>query len=74
MGLQRIYDLRNLLHRHNYLYYTLCKPEIADSQYDELLRELQELEEKFSEQFDLKSPTQTVGALPLEELKAMGIF
>ena len=55
------------LHYHNYRYYVLDDPEISDAEYDRLLRELQELEQKHPELITSDSPTQRVGAAPLKE-------
>ena len=46
---QRILELRELLNRHSYLYYVLDNPEIPDSEYDRLYRELAGLEQKHPE-------------------------
>ena len=64
---QRVAKLREDINHHNYLYYVLDAPEIPDSEYDRLLRELQQLEEKHPELIVLESPTQRVGATPLGE-------
>ncbi len=61
---QRVRELREQLHRHNYLYHVLDSPLIADAEYDALLRELQALEEAHPELADPGSPTQRVGAAP----------
>jgi len=53
--------LREAIHRHNYLYYVENKPEIADAEYDRLLRELRQLEEQHPELITPDSPTQAVG-------------
>ena len=47
--IERIKELRNLLKRYSYEYYTLDKPTVPDSEYDMLFRELQDLEEKHPE-------------------------
>jgi DNA ligase (NAD+) len=60
--LQRAEILRHQLEEHNYNYYVLNSPTIGDIQYDTMLKELQELEEKFPECFDPSSPTQRVGS------------
>lgn len=57
----KIKKLREELHRHNYLYYVLDKPEISDYDFDQKLKELQELEEKHPEFYDENSPTLRVG-------------
>ncbi|NJW51473.1 NAD-dependent DNA ligase LigA [Salinimicrobium oceani] len=58
---EKIKQLREELHRHNYLYYVLDKPEISDYDFDQKLKELQELEEKHPEYHDENSPTLRVG-------------
>jgi len=63
----RAAELRDILDRHAYQYYVLDEPLIDDSGYDALYRELQALE---AERPDLRppdSPTQRVGAAPLEK-------
>lgn len=64
--LKRMEELRTQLHHHNYLYYVLDTPEIADAEYDRLLRELQALEAQYPEAITPDSPTQRVGAEPLK--------
>jgi DNA ligase (NAD+) len=54
------------LHRHSELYYQHETPEISDAEYDRLFRELQALEAEHPELVRSDSPTQRVGALPLE--------
>lgn len=58
---EKIEQLREELHHHNYQYYVLDKPEISDYEFDIKLKELQELEEKHSEFHDENSPTLRVG-------------
>ena len=58
---QKIEELRKELHHHNHLYYVLDSPEISDYDFDMMLKELQELEEKHPEFQDPNSPTQRVG-------------
>jgi len=55
------------LTRHNYRYYVLDDPEIADSEYDRLMQELRELEERWPELVAPDSPTHRVGAPPLHK-------
>ena len=57
----RIEELRKLLDYHNYRYNVLDDPEIADWEYDAMLRELEQLEEQFPEFSDPNSPTARVG-------------
>ena len=58
---EKIDRLRKLLNEHNYNYYVLNAPVISDREFDEMMRELQELEEKYPEYTDPDSPTQRVG-------------
>ena len=67
--IERIKELRNLLKRYSYEYYTLDKPTVPDSEYDMLFRELQELEEKHPEMYDPNSVTQRVGYEILSEFQ-----
>jgi len=62
----RIEQLREQLNRHSYLYYVVDSPEIPDSEYDRLYRELQQLEHKYPDQVTPDSPTQRVGEQPLK--------
>jgi len=64
---QRVRELRETIHRHNYLYYVMDAPEITDAEYDLLLRELIQLEKSFPELITADSPTQRVGARPLDK-------
>jgi hypothetical protein len=59
---QRIQELTEELHRANRLYYELGKPELSDSQFDALMRELRELEAEHPELRAADSPSQAVGA------------
>ncbi len=63
---QRVTRLRELLNHHNYRYYVLDSPEISDAEYDELMLELKRIEEQYSELITPDSPTQRVGAAPIE--------
>ncbi|MBM4181537.1 MAG: NAD-dependent DNA ligase LigA [Betaproteobacteria bacterium] len=64
---QRARELRALIDEANYRYYVLDAPSIPDSEYDRLLRELQELETRYPELRTPDSPTQRVGAPPLQD-------
>ena len=64
--LDRITELRDRLDYHNHRYYVLDAPEISDAQYDELMRELRSIEAEHPELVTPDSPTQRVGAEPLE--------
>ena len=63
---QRIEELRDAINYHNHRYYVLDSPEISDAEYDELMRELQQLEAEHPELITPDSPTQRVGAPPVE--------
>jgi DNA ligase (NAD+) len=63
---ERVDALRELLHHHAHRYYVLDEPEIPDAEYDKLFRELQDLEAQHPELLTPDSPTQRVGAKPLE--------
>jgi DNA ligase (NAD+) len=62
---QRAEELREILDRHNHLYYVLDEPEVGDDVYDELLDELRAIEAEHPELRTPDSPTQRVGAAPL---------
>ncbi|MFW2135429.1 NAD-dependent DNA ligase LigA [Chryseobacterium sp. TY4] len=57
----KIEALRQELHQHNYNYYILDEPSISDFEFDVMLKELQDLEEKYPEFADANSPTLRVG-------------
>lgn len=59
---QRILQLRQELHEHNYKYYVLNQPDITDQKFDAKMRELQDLEARHPELHDDNSPTQRVGS------------
>ncbi|WP_396211365.1 NAD-dependent DNA ligase LigA [Flavobacterium sp.] len=56
-----IQSLREQLNQHNYNYYVLDNPTISDFEFDQKLKQLQELEAKHPEFFDENSPSQRVG-------------
>ena len=62
----KIQKLRSQINYYNYRYYILDDPEISDAQYDRLMRELQAIENEFTELVTSDSPTQKVGAPPLD--------
>lgn len=62
----RILELRKEIAEHDRRYYLEAAPSISDQQYDNLYRELRELEEEFPELITPESPTQRVGGAPLE--------
>jgi DNA ligase (NAD+) len=58
---EKIKQLREALHEHNYLYYILDAPKITDFEFDQMLKALQDLERQYPEFFDPNSPTQRIG-------------
>ncbi len=60
--IERIEYLRNELNKHNYNYYVLSSPTISDFEFDQMMKELQDLEMRHPEMFDSSSPTQRVGS------------
>jgi len=63
---QRVEQLRADIERHNYRYHVLDDPEIPDSTFDRMVRELRELEAEHPELVTPDSPTQRVGGAPVE--------
>ena len=67
-ALKKIEELRDLINYHNRRYYQFDDPEISDFEYDRLMRELLALESEYGQHIDMSaSPTQHVGAAPLEK-------
>jgi len=62
----RVEELRAIIAHHDYRYYVLDSPEISDSEYDELMRELRQLEERYPQFITPDSPTQRVSGQPVE--------
>jgi DNA ligase (NAD+) len=60
----RVEELRAEIEHHRYRYHVLDDPEVADAEYDELMRDLRALEDRFPELQTPDSPTQTVGGAP----------
>ncbi len=63
---KRAGQLREGINHHNDRYYVQDAPEVSDAEYDRLMRELEELEKTFPDLVTPDSPTQKVGAEPLE--------
>ena len=59
---EEIRQLRKELTEHNYRYYVLSSPVISDVDFDQKMRRLQDLEARYPDMFDPKSPTQLVGS------------
>jgi DNA ligase (NAD+) len=66
---ERAAKLRREIERHNRAYYVLDDPEISDSDYDALLNELRDLEAEHPDLLTPDSPTQRVGAEPLDKFE-----
>jgi len=64
--LKRVSSLCEQIDQHNYRYYVLDDPSISDAEYDRLMRELIELETKYPSLITSESPTQRVGAKPID--------
>ena len=62
----KIEKLREEINHHNYLYYVLDAPEISDAEYDKLMHALRDLEKQYPQFITLDSPTQRVGAAPVQ--------
>src|SRR6187200_1327005 len=65
---ERIAALRLKVRHHDHLYYSKDRPEISDAEYDRLFCELVELETAYPDLLTDDSPTQRVGAPPIDEL------
>ena len=63
---KRVESIRNAIHYHDHKYYVENNPKISDYEYDELMKELKELEERYPTLKTPASPTQRVGGTPLE--------
>lgn len=62
-------ELAGQIRRHDYLYYVAAQPVISDREYDQLYRQLADLEQQFPSLATPDSPTQRVGGQPLKEFK-----
>lgn len=69
--LTRVNELREQINYHNYRYYVLDDPVVSDADFDRLLQELTRLEEQYPELLTPDSPTQRVGAAPLEKFETV---
>jgi len=66
---QRIAELRERIHHHDYRYHVEARPEVSDAEYDRLMRELRDLEAAFPDLLTDDSPTQRVGGAPTDLFK-----
>jgi DNA ligase (NAD+) len=64
-------ELRRQINHHNYLYYVLDSPDVPDAEYDRMMRRLQEIETDFPELLTTDSPTQRIGAHPIEKFESV---
>jgi DNA ligase (NAD+) len=67
----RVKQLHEQIHYHNDLYFIHNNPEISDQEYDALMHELSDLEQKHPDLKDPNSPTQRVGGEPLEGFRTV---
>jgi DNA ligase (NAD+) len=68
---KKIQELREKIRHHDYCYYVLNQPEISDKEYDDLMRQLKELEDKYPQFKTDDSPTVRVGGIVLEGFKTV---
>jgi len=65
-AVKRVQELHDLLNQYNYEYHVLDQPSVSDAEYDQLIRELTQLETSFPELKSIDSPTQRVGGAVLD--------
>jgi DNA ligase (NAD+) len=68
-ALQRLTELREAIHHHDYLYYAEARPEVSDAEYDALMRELRQLEAEFPDLVTPDSPTQRVAGQSVDAFR-----
>ncbi len=68
---QRLTELREQIHHHDFLYYVEARPEVSDAEYDALMRELRALEASFPDLVTADSPTQRVGGAPTDVFRSV---
>ena len=66
---QKVNELRQALHHHNYRYYVMDDPEVSDAEYDRMMQELIRLETAYPSMARADSPSLRVGAPPLEKFE-----
>ncbi|MDF2700282.1 MAG: ligA [Haloplasmataceae bacterium] len=67
--INRIHELKEIINKYIYEYYVLDNPTVSDREYDRLMQELKELEEKYPEYRTSDSPTQRVNGQVLEQFE-----
>ncbi|MWP47515.1 NAD-dependent DNA ligase LigA [Gilliamella sp. Pas-s27] len=68
---EQLTSLRTKIRHHEYCYYVLDTPEIPDSEYDKLIKQLQTLEQQYPDLITPNSPTQRVGGFPLAQFASI---
>ena len=68
---EQLTSLRNLIRHHEHCYYVLDAPEIPDSEYDKLIKQLQKIEQQYPNLITIDSPTQRVGGTPLTQFDSI---
>jgi len=68
---QRVAELHELIHHHDYLYYVESRPEVSDAEYDAFMRELKALEAEFPDLIAPDSPTQRVAGAPIDAFQSV---
>jgi len=68
---KRANKLRKEINKHNYKYYVENNPEITDYEFDQLLKQLEDIEREFPSLITPDSPTQRVGGQPIDEFKTV---
>ena len=68
---KRIKELRSLIEKHNYHYYILDTPLVSDGEWDHLFKELESIEREYPDLIEKNSPTQRVGAAPIDNFKTI---
>ncbi|MBN1384161.1 MAG: NAD-dependent DNA ligase LigA [Elusimicrobia bacterium] len=69
--MKNIDSLKKQIRHHDYLYYVLAQPEISDTEYDKLMKQLEELEKKNPELITPDSPTQRVSGQAVKDFKTV---
>ena len=68
---KKIKELRSLIEQYNYHYYILDEPLVSDGEWDHLFKELENIEKRHPELIEKNSPTQRVGATPIDDFKTI---
>ena len=68
---KRVKELRSLIEKYNYHYYILDNPIISDGEWDTIFKELENIESNYPDLINSNSPTQRVGATPIDSLNTI---